>query len=215
MFKVFSTNMANKNLLKTCLSLLAIFSTLIPNLVFADYVPISCSDLNDPNKTKDWIITIMEEQFGGKTSQTGVSTADTTGTDTFILDCMRITTSPAADAKPDETTGELPKSVSQYGDLKVCGEGQNCQRLQILISKTGTGLFYGYIGLVYRWAAATIGMVCVGMITYYGVRIAAAGDNAGVIDEAKQHIMQSLGGLVLLFLSAVILYTINPNFFVL
>lgn len=82
------------------------------------------------------------------------------------------------------------------------------------MAKSGTALLYGYIGFIYRWAAGTIGMVCVGMLVYYGTRIAAAGDNAGVIDEAKQHIMQSLGGLILLFLSAVILYTINPNFFV-
>lgn len=187
--------MAHKNFFKICFVLLAIFTTLVPNMTFAAVTGISCEELNDPKKTKDWIITVLEEQFTGKDK------SDTfKDTEMAVKDCLRVT--------------DIAKSSSQYKSLGACPADAKCQRVQVLMAKSGTALLYGYIGFIYRWAAGTIGMVCVGMLVYYGTRIAAAGDNAGVIDEAKQHIMQSLGGLILLFLSAVILYTINPNFFV-
>lgn len=189
--------MAHKNFFKTCFVLLAIFTTLIPNMTFAAVTGIECAELNDPKKTKDWIITVLEEQFTGKKSDTFVDQ------ELAVKDCLRVT-------KIDKDG----KANSQYEKLGACPADAKCQRVQVLMAKSGTALLYGYIGFIYRWAAGTIGMVCVGMLVYYGTRIAAAGDNAGVIDEAKQHIMQSLGGLILLFLSAVILYTINPNFFV-
>lgn len=202
--------MAHKNFLKTCLTLIVVFTTLIPNMVFADWQPLKCPELNDPAKTKDWIITILEEQLGGKSSDTGSKTTDTVGTDFFIVDCIRVTTI----VEGTGTDGGAQQSKSEYKELKDCTAGAKCQRVQVLMGKSGTSILYGYISLIYRWAAATIGMVCVGTLVYYGTRIAASGSNESVLTEAKDHIVQSLGGLILLFLSAVILYTINPNFFV-
>lgn len=196
--------MAHKNFLKTCLTLLAIATTLVPNMVFAATTGISCTELNDPAKTKDWIITILEEQFTGKKSDTF------TDPDLAVADCLRVTTV----VEGTGTEGGAQQSKSEYKDLSSCPSGAKCQRVQVLMAKSGTALLYGYIGFIYRWAAATIGMVCVGMLVYYGTRIAASGSNESVLTEAKDHIVQSLGGLILLFLSAVILYTINPNFFV-
>lgn len=196
--------MAHKNFLKTCLTLLAIATTLIPNMVFAAATGISCTELNDPAKTKDWIITILEEQFTGKKSDTF------TDPDLAVADCLRVTTI----VEGSGTEGGAQQSKSEYKDLSACPADAKCQRVQVLMAKSGTALLYGYIGFIYRWAAATIGMVCVGMLVYYGIRIAASGSNESVLTEAKDHIAQSIGGLILLFLSAVILYTINPNFFV-
>ena len=77
--------MAHKNFFKTCLTLLAVFTTLVPNMVFA-VTGISCEELNDPAKTKDWIITVLEEQFTGKKSDTF------TDPDMAVADCLRVTT---------------------------------------------------------------------------------------------------------------------------
>jgi hypothetical protein len=198
--------MAHKNFLKTCLTLLAIATTLVPNMVFAATAGLKCPELNDPAKTKDWIITILEEQFTGKKSDTF------TDQDLAVADCLRVTT--VVQGTSSQEGGSAQQSKSEYQDLSACPSGAKCQRVQVLMAKSGTALLYGYIGFIYRWAAATIGMVCVGMLVYYGTRIAASGSNESVLTEAKDHIVQSLGGLILLFLSAVILYTINPNFFV-
>jgi threonine/homoserine/homoserine lactone efflux protein len=72
-----------------------------------------------------------------------------------------------------------------------------------------------YIGIIYRWAAGVIGIVSVIYLVWGGFMITAAQDDTEAINKAKEKIMQSIAGLILLFLSAVILYTINPNFFTL
>lgn len=90
----------------------------------------------------------------------------------------------------------------------------NCKRVGIFYAQSGAELLYVYIGAIYRWAASIIGIICVFITIWGGIEIATAGDQSGKIDEAKKRIMSSLTGLVLLFMSAIILYTINPNFFV-
>ncbi len=152
-----------------------------------------CAAVNDPTQTKGLIITIIEEPIAGGT---------TTGDQGQILTCMRKS---CKDGSCKEEYQEVGGGCDPSAFI--------CKRIQVFAASSGAQLLYTYIGVIYRWAASTIGVVCVLFMVYYGIRIAAAGDNAGVIDEAKQKIFQSLAGLILLFLSAVILYTINPNFF--
>jgi hypothetical protein len=173
---------------------IAVMSIMMPMVALAQ----SCADLKDPAKTKDWIVTILEESIGASPAE------DNQQADTKIIDCVRQTTTDAKGAK-----------TSEYVAIGSCSPGETtlCQRVQVIFAKSGAALLYSYISLVYRWAAGTIGVVSVMYMVYGGIRIASAGDNAGAIDEAKTKIMQSIAGLILLFLSAVILYTINPNFF--
>lgn len=95
---------------------------------------------------------------------------------------------------------------------KDLGENVSCQRIQILHAESGSDLIFKYVRMIYLWAAGTIGIVSVFTLVYSGIAISASagGDIAGF----KQRIMQSLMGLVVLFLSGLILYTINPTFFV-
>lgn len=77
---------------------------------------------------------------------------------------------------------------------------------------SGVDIFGQYIAALYRWAAGIVGIICVLVIVVSGAQISMSGDT-GNIDEAKKRIMQSVLGLVLLFLSGLILYAINPGFF--
>jgi hypothetical protein len=90
-----------------------------------------------------------------------------------------------------------------------------CQRVQVFFAQSGAQLLYTYVGRIYVWAAGTIGIVAVFFLVLGGLEITTAGGDGGKIEKAKERIMQSLSGLVLLFLSALLLYTINPNFFTL
>ena len=101
------------------------------------------------------------------------------------------------------------------GDEQVtCEEnaGHNCQAIQILVSASGIGLLKFYALQLYVWGASIVGIIAVLIIVISGMQIAASGGE-DQMSSAKTRIMQSLAGLALLFLSALILYTINPTFF--
>jgi len=89
-----------------------------------------------------------------------------------------------------------------------------CDPVQVILSKGGTSLIEGYIGSIYRWGASIAGIIAVLIIVFSGIQIAAAGGEPQTIEDAKKRIVKSLAGLVVLFLSGLILYTINPNFFI-
>lgn len=167
---------------------------LVPSVAHAD---LTCETLNDPAETKNYVISIIEEQLGNITS----TTADTD----HILQCFRQTT---CDQETQECRSEYVSSCSPSDTV-------TCQRVQAFVSQSGLGLLFSYIGTIYRWSAGVIGIVSVFYLVYGGIKIATAGDNTAAIDDAKAKIIQSLAGLILLFISAVVLYTINPNFFTL
>ncbi|MCD6109915.1 hypothetical protein J7J83_04120 [bacterium] len=90
----------------------------------------------------------------------------------------------------------------------------SCQRIQVIKADSGSDLIYKYVRMIYLWAVGTIGIISVFTLVYSGIGISMAGGDSGKIDNYKNRIMQSLTGLVILFLSGLILYTINPTFFV-
>jgi len=70
-----------------------------------------------------------------------------------------------------------------------------------------------YIGAIYKFAAILIGTLAVLMIVIGGIQVTFSGVSEGGVGAGKTRITQALSALVLLFISALILYTINPNFF--
>jgi len=85
--------------------------------------------------------------------------------------------------------------------------------VQVFISQSGVDMLYLYIGAIYRWGASIIGIIAVLVIVISGIQISAAGGEQAAVTSAKTRIAQSLIGIVILFLSGIILYTINPTFF--
>ncbi len=158
----------------------------------------NCADLNKEEARKGYIITVLEEQIGKPTDLKYQENNDKNG----VINCFKTNKQCAANQS----------SCDQYTDA-ACTDGQ-CSRVQVLFAKSGAGLLYEYIHLIYVWAASVIGIVSVLFLTVGGIEMTASQGDSGKMEKAKERIMNSLVGLVLLFLSALILYTVNPNFFV-
>lgn len=104
-------------------------------------------------------------------------------------------------------TEDYPTCIS-----KVIGGPPLCSQRQWLIASSGMGLLKLYVKQIYSFGAVMVGFIAMAMLIYYGVRISTAGVS-GDISEYKQKILETISGIVLLFLSALILYTVNPDFF--
>jgi len=156
----------------------------------------SCEAIdNPPENTQYLVTTVVEEEFAASQGEDA---------NAKIITCFRVTTK--------KENGVTWESEYKSSCSPVAGSVE-CKRVQVYFTKTGAALLYTYIGQIYRWGAGTIGVVSVLYLVWGGIEITTAGDNTGKIDEAKKKIIQSITGLVLLFMSGVILYTINPNFF--
>jgi len=195
-------NFLQSNNLKKLLVFLLAFPLIINGIAFqtakAD-IPFECDGITDSEQTKGWIITIIEENISSASDTVGGQTSEN------VLNCFRINTK--------TTTDGVEKITPTYGTSCTSSETVICQRVQVFFAQSGADLLYAYISRIYRWAAGTIGIVAVLFLTWGGIEMSTAGGDQGKIEKAKERIMQSLGGLVILFLSALILYTINPNFF--
>jgi len=112
-------------------------------------------------------------------------------------------------------TDDLAKCTAStdMGGISVGKTGlQNCERRQWVIGSSGAGLVQILVKQIYTWGAFSVGGIAVMTIILQGVRISASGVS-GDITESKNKILQAIAGIVLLFLSSLILYTINPQFF--
>lgn len=99
-------------------------------------------------------------------------------------------------------------------DGKVRKALVTCKPIQIILGTSGFDILYTYIGFIYRWGAGAAGIIAVLIIVVSGIQISASGGDQQAVTSAKTRILTSIGGLALLFLSAILLYTINPTFFV-
>lgn len=88
-----------------------------------------------------------------------------------------------------------------------------CTPVQVFLSKSGVDMIFAYISGIYKWGASIIGVIAVLVIVISGIQISAAGGDQTAITNARNRVVQSIIGIVILFLSAIILYTINPTFF--
>jgi hypothetical protein len=89
-----------------------------------------------------------------------------------------------------------------------------CEPIRVYVSGAGTELLYYYIGQVYKYIAMLGGLIAVLALILAGIMRATAGDNTNQIANANKIVTKCITGLIVLFTSAIILYTINPNFFI-
>lgn len=82
-----------------------------------------------------------------------------------------------------------------------------------ITGNNGTELVGNYITILYKYGASIIGIAAVLIIVVSGIQIIIGGANPEGVNQAKTRILQAILSLVLLFLSAAILKTINPGFF--
>ncbi len=99
--------------------------------------------------------------------------------------------------------------------LSFLQQGANKKKYEgcYVSGEDGLDLLNNYARMIYQWIAGIVGSVCIMIIIFSGIQISLGGVNPDDVQAAKDRISRSLVGLVVLFLSALILYTINPIFF--
>lgn len=116
---------------------------------------------------------------------------------------------------PDVISECKNKNTSMLGTSREIGScAFTCKKAERISGRSGTDLISRYIAVVYKGMAAIVGIIAVLNMVYRGIRISMGGSQAEEIEAAKKSIFMSIAGLALLFLSGIILYAINPNFFV-
>ncbi len=118
------------------------------------------------------------------------------------------TSSPSGCSNSKEIAEVLAKTPAENDTYTIC------EPIMVYVSGAGTELLYYYMGQIYKYIATLGGLIAVLALIIAGIMRSTAGDNTTQITEANKIITKSITGLVVLFLSAIILYTINPNFFV-
>ena len=156
-----------------------------------------------------FLITIVEEPLEAKENNEG---------DFRYRICYRHTYQFNGESGDLITSSEFSnKNQKCYTGLPTGGNLKakySCKQVQVLLSKGGTSLLYGYIGMIYRWGASMVGIVAVLIIVISGIQISAAGGDQEAVTSSKKRILQSIAGIAVLLLSGLILYTVNPTFFV-
>lgn len=166
-----------------------------------------CIDENGDDK--GYIIISIEESLDVESKP---------GSDFQLRTCFRNVYQEVSNEGQTSHEVKIATDCSAAAQSKADSDGKkykfSCQEIQYILSRGGTTLIYGYIGMIYRWAASLVGVVAVLVIILSGIQLSAAGGDQEAVNKAKTRIIQSLAGIVVLFLSGLILYTINPNFFV-
>ncbi len=103
-----------------------------------------------------------------------------------------------------------PKPKNSNNDRVIC---EDVTFIMTPLKSGGAGLLSTYVGFIYRWAAGIVGVIAVFIIILNSILIITAQDDQGAMDEAKKRIYQALAGIAILFMSALILNAINPDFF--
>ena len=78
---------------------------------------------------------------------------------------------------------------------------------------SGFGPFFYYFNLLYPWLVGMGGATAVLMGLVGGIQIMMAGGDEGKRSAGIHRFLMSLGGLILLLLSTLILNVLNPTFF--
>jgi hypothetical protein len=155
-------------------------------------------------KDKTNIITIVEEPLD----------ITMTNPDFRTIQCTRKT---VICGKMDEKGNVKRVSAAELVETSACTPdektGTSCNEVMVIISKVGPSMIEGYISMIYKWAAGFVGLIAVAVIIISSIQISLSGGDSQAVTNSKDRILKSLAGLAVLFLSGLILYTVNPNFF--
>jgi hypothetical protein len=75
------------------------------------------------------------------------------------------------------------------------------------------GAFIEYFNLLYPWVVGIAAAFAVLMGLVGGIQMMTAGGDSGKAENGKTRLMYSLGGLLLVLFSSIILNALNPTFF--
>jgi hypothetical protein len=81
------------------------------------------------------------------------------------------------------------------------------------VGNEGLGVFGFYFGLIYPWLIGMGAGIALLMAVIGGIQIIQAGSDQANVTAGKNRLLLSLGGLLIILLSATIMNAINPVFF--
>jgi len=185
-----------------------------------------CITLDEENSDEGYIITFIEEPLDiqNDSSDDFIYRSCFRNTLQFTLpkngnDAAKVVNDTFLSRAPEGSTNGCSQKaldlMNNQTDVDQYKVKYACKEIQAILSKGGTALIYGYIGMIYKWGASMVGVVAVTVIILSGIQISASGGDPEAISKSKTRIIQSLAGIAVLFLSGLILNTINPNFFTL
>lgn len=171
-----------------------------------------------PDVDAGYLVTIIYEPLSIEESKTKTKNGD----EFEARLCYFNTLSYTLPGKSEKVVSILAKDCSdkikngdfEADDYKEYKVTASCKAVQVYLSKGGTTLLLNYISTIYKWAASIVGVIAVTVIIISGIQISLAGGDTQAVENAKARIVKSLSGIVVLFLSGLILYTINPTFFI-
>lgn len=131
------------------------------------------------------------------------------------------TETPAAASQGSSSAGDKAKEPPLEFKILKPFPGQATTGSDGKTSDTGTistehgaiGIIEQYVSQIFTFGAGFVSIIAVIWIIIGGYQYMMEGSFGGETTAAKEKITKALSGLVLLFLSALILYTINPTFF--
>ncbi|MCK9186575.1 hypothetical protein M0P48_04005 [Candidatus Gracilibacteria bacterium] len=175
--------------------------------------------ITEPEKNEGWIVDFMEEPLSLEPQSTDKlktricyrNTLRYVGSDNIEKTITELAQGTEENPGCSKAAEELANDPVMRSAYKV---SYSCRTIMAILSKGGTSYLEGYIGFIYTWAAGLAGLIAVAVIIISSMQISFAGGESGEIDKAKSRIIKSIAGIAILFLSGVILYTVNPTFFV-
>jgi hypothetical protein len=121
--------------------------------------------------------------------------------------------SPSSPASPAAATQTAPTTAGSAGYYQVKLQEPLSGQSAYVSASNGVDLINQYISMIYMWMASIVGIIAVLMLVISGIQIIFGGASPELVSDAKNRVFQSLLSLVLLFATAMILRTVNPNFF--
>lgn len=114
------------------------------------------------------------------------------------------------DAAADSAYTTKGKDIKLQAPLPGAGDGTTA----IKAGKTQEGGYImEYVTVIYAYLAGLAGLLAVLMMVLGGFQVMTSGTSPAGIAAGKDKIINAVGGLILLLVSAILLYTVNPNAF--
>lgn len=181
---------------------LFVLSTVVFNQAYADpFVPASATSSGT-------------SQLNSSTGVSGHGTAIMSSPVSSTRPQARPTASSSSSTAPAATpAATAPATDGSAGYYQVKLQEPLSGQSSYVSASNGVDLINQYISMIYMWMASIVGILAVLMIVVSGIQIIFGGANPEKVNDAKTRVTQSLLSLVLLFATAMILRTVNPNFF--
>jgi hypothetical protein len=141
----------------------------------------------------------LEEPIGGEP-----------GYDLYKISCI---------ADPSGSGGQICNYTLWHGEA-IVGRNERGPVQAILAFQPGKehqgplGLLYSYLGVVYKFMSGIIVGFVILIAIIGGIRMTTSYGNQESFKKGRDMIIKALIGMALWFLASLILYTINPTFFV-